>query len=362
MITIKNLKKSFGKSLIFQNVNLEIEKGDAVVIIGGSGCGKSTLLRCMNRLEQADEGQILINGRDILSPDADVEKIRRTMGMVYQSFNLFSHLNVMENMILAPMKVLNMPQDQAIGEAKKMLEMVGMENRGDRMPSQLSGGQKQRVAIARAMMMKPEVMLFDEPTSALDPTMVDEVESVIRNLIQSGMTCIIVTHEMRFAKNIASKVVFLAEQGIYEQGSAEDIFDHPSKELTRQFLYRSRLFEKTVTRQNVDIYSLCSEIKAFASPYGFMPRQMRGIEMLCDELLLPLIRSTQDPSHQVTIRFVAEGDGKDHMVLVEFPFLTEDPLKSSCLDELNLALLKAFTKEIESVKRAEGGYEVQAKL
>lgn len=170
MISIRNLKKSFGDNLVFENVNLEINKGDAVVIIGGSGCGKSTMLRCINRLEVPDQGQILIDGQDILAPNADVETIRRKLGMVYQSFNLFSHLNVVENMILAPMKVLGQSKDEAIREAERLLEMVGMENRRYHMPDQLSGGQKQRVAIARAMAMKPEVMLFDEPTSALDPT------------------------------------------------------------------------------------------------------------------------------------------------------------------------------------------------
>lgn len=361
MISVKNLKKSFEPNLIFQNVNFEVNKGDAVVIIGGSGCGKSTLLRCMNRLEKADEGQIIIDGKDMMAPGADVDQIRRKMGMVYQSFNLFSHLNVMENMILAPMKVLKMSQSEAVKEAERLLEMVGMQNRGDRMVSQLSGGQKQRVAIARAMMMKPEVMLFDEPTSALDPTMVDEVESVIRRLKDGGMTCIIVTHEMRFARNIASKVVFLAEKSIYEQGTAEEIFDHPSKELTRQFLYRARLFEKTITKQDIDIYSLCSEIKAFVSTYGFQIRQMRGVEYLCDELILPVIRTYQHPDDTVTVRFVAGEDGKEHMALIEFSGLEGNPLESPYLDELNLALLRAFTKEL-TVSHRDNIWEVQAKL
>lgn len=204
MISIKNLKKSYGQTLILDGVNLEIPKGSTTVIIGGSGCGKSTLLRCINRLETPDSGQILIDGEDILGKGADVMRIRQKMGMVYQHFNLFSHLNVMENVILAPMKVRKLSKKQAIEEAEQFLELVGMENRRFQMPSQLSGGQKQRVAIARAIAMQPQILLFDEPTSALDPTMVEEVESVISRLSNSGLTSVIVTHEMRFARNVAS--------------------------------------------------------------------------------------------------------------------------------------------------------------
>lgn len=362
MITIRNLKKSFEDTLVFQNINLDINKGDAVVIIGGSGCGKSTLLRCINRLEMPDEGEILIGGENILAPDAKVEAIRRKLGMVYQNFNLFSHLNVMENMILAPTKVLGMSRKQAIAQGEELLELVGMENRRYHMPNQLSGGQKQRVAIARAMAMKPEVMLFDEPTSALDPTMVDEVEGVMRRLIRNGMTSVIVTHEMNFAKRIASKVVFLAEQGIYEQGTAEDIFDQPSKDLTRQFLYRTRMLERRVLKEDLDVYSLCSEIRFFALPYGFSPAQSLGIEYLCDELLLPILKASHVPDFPVVIRFIAGENNMEHMVLVEFPALDEDPLEHPAIDEINLTLLRRFTKELKSTRNGDGFREIRVKL
>lgn len=238
MISIRNLKKSFGDNLVFENVNLEINKGDAVVIIGGSGCGKSTMLRCINRLEVPDQGQILIDGQDILAPNADVETIRRKLGMVYQSFNLFSHLNVMENMILAPMKVLGQSKDEAIREAERLLEMVGMENRRYHMPNQLSGGQKQRVAIARALAMEPEVLLFDEPTSALDPQMVGEVLSVMRKLANEGLTMMIVTHEMAFARDVSNHVVYMAGGVIVEEGDPQQVFGNPKSEQTKEFLGR----------------------------------------------------------------------------------------------------------------------------
>ena len=235
MITIRNLTKRFEGNTILKNVNLEVKKGDSVVIIGGSGCGKSTLLRCINRLIVPDEGEILIDGQNILAKDADVDAIRRKMGMVYQSFNLFSHLNILENVILAPMKVAGMSRSDAVDLAKQLLKRVGMSGRENAMPSELSGGQKQRVAIARTLAMHPQVVLFDEPTSALDPTMVDEVESVIRDLVSEGMTSVLVTHEMRFAKSVASKVIFLAEKGIYEQGTPEQVAENPAS-YTGQYL------------------------------------------------------------------------------------------------------------------------------
>ncbi len=358
MIKICGLKKQYN-DIIFQNVDLEIEKGEAVVIIGGSGCGKSTLLRCINRLVVPEEGSIFIEGEDILAPNADVAKIRKKLGMVYQSFNLFSHLNVMENMILAPMKVMGLSKAEAIAQAEELLSIVGMENRKYHMPSSLSGGQKQRAAIARALAMKPEIMLFDEPTSALDPTMVDEVEGVIRRLNQSGMTCVIVTHEMRFAKSIASKVVFLAEKGIYEYGTAEQIFENPSRELTRQFLYRSRMLERKITRDSTDLYALCSEIRAFAQPYGYTQRQAHGMDFICDEFILSLFGSGDPKADDITLRFVADENGDVHTLLLEFHNMTADPLKHKALDELNMVLLSQFTKSFESAQNKDGAWEVK---
>jgi len=230
------------------------------------------------------------------------------------------------------------------------------------MPNQLSGGQKQRVAIARAMAMNPEVMLFDEPTSALDPTMVEEVESVIRRLIENGMTSVIVTHEMGFAKRIASKVVFLAEKGIYEQGTGEEIFEHPNRELTRQFLYRSRLLEKKVCKKDFDIYSLCSEIKAFAMPYGYSFRQMRGIEYFCDEILLPIMRTEGDPNFYAMIRFIAGENGKAHTLLAQFPMYQENPLEHQAVDELGKTLLENFAQEVCYEQTDYGNGELRMKL
>ena len=288
MISVKNLCKSYDGLQILKDVNIDFPDGSTTVIIGGSGCGKSTLLRCLNLLEKPDCGTIEIDGEDIVTAK-NVDKLRQKLGMVYQSFNLFSHLSVLENIILAPMKVKKISKEEAISKAYKLLKMVGMENRATHMPDQLSGGQKQRVAIARALAMEPEVMLFDEPTSALDPTMVDEVETVIKRLVDSGMTSIIVTHEMRFARNIASNILFLAEGGVYEEGSPDQIFDNPQKNLTRRFIYRSRMYEEALNKTDIDIYELCSRIRQYAIAYGLTRKQSKGIEYFCEELIYPLI-------------------------------------------------------------------------
>lgn len=360
MISIRNLKKSYPETVVLDNVNLEIPKGSCTVIIGGSGCGKSTLLRCINKLETPDCGQILIDGEDILAPDANVLRIRQKMGMVYQQFNLFSHLNVMENIILAPMKVLGVSRKQAMEEAEELLKMVGMETRRFQMPSQLSGGQKQRVAIARAMAMHPEILLFDEPTSALDPTMVEEVESVIRRLVNKGITSVIVTHEMRFARNIASQVVFLAEKGVYESGTSEEVFDSPSRSLTRQFLYRARMLERTLTSVDGDVYGLSSEIRAFAAPYGFGLRQARALDYICDELLMPILHSGS--GNRIHVRFVADEAGQNHTALISFPDFDMDPLQHPAIDSLNLQLLRGFTRNLHSERNGDGIWEAQITL
>ena len=361
MISIRNLKKSFGSSVILENVNLEVEKGEAVVIIGGSGCGKSTLLRCINRLNIPDCGEVLIDGRDIHAKNADVDTIRKSMGMVYQQFNLFSHLNVLENIILAPMNVLGVDQETAIREAEELLEQVGMLRYKYNMPDTLSGGQKQRVAIARALAMHPEVMLFDEPTSALDPTMVDEVENVIRKLVDQGMTSIIVTHEMRFAKSIASKVVFLAEKGIYEMGTAEAVFEHPKKKLTRQFIFRSRMYEQSFTKEDFDPFVMRRNMKELVSRYDHTAGQIRFFSVVADELIYPLLNHADNAGVKATVRLICSETSSAHMLLLDLEHLDQDPLHSGYLDELNTRLLEAGCQYLIS-KRSENGWEVAMQL
>ena len=342
MISVKNLCKSYDDLQILKDVNIDFPDGSTTVIIGGSGCGKSTLLRCLNLLEKPDCGTIEIDGEDIVTAK-NVDKLRQKLGMVYQSFNLFSHLSVLENIILAPMKVKKISKEEAISKAYELLKMVGMENRATHMPDQLSGGQKQRVAIARALAMEPEVMLFDEPTSALDPTMVDEVETVIKRLVDSGMTSIIVTHEMRFARNIASNILFLAEGGVYEEGSPDQIFDNPQKNLTRRFIYRSRMYEEALNKTDIDIYELCSRIRQYAIAYGLTRKQSKGIEYFCEELIYPLIMF-----NNAVLRIIADENRNEYSITAEFKGLNKDPLSLECIDELGLSIVKAYSSSLNS--------------
>ncbi len=358
MIEVRNLKKSFGENTILENVNFTVNDGESVVIIGGSGCGKSTLLRCLNHLIVPEEGEILFNGQNILDKNANIDEFRRHIGMVYQHFNLFEHLNIMENMILAPMKVLKLSQDEAVARAEKLLDKVGMLNRKYRMPDALSGGQKQRVAIARTLMMEPDMILFDEPTSALDPTMVDEVESVIKKLISNGMTSVIVTHEMRFAEKISDRTIFLAEKSIYEEGPSSQVFTNPQRELTRQFIYRSRLFSREVSAETVDYYSLLSELRAFAVPYGCTAEQSRGITSCFDEILMPLLTA----GNKCEVHLICSESGTGHKLILEFPELESDPLTAPQLDAIGIKLLSRYAESIASARNSAGRWEVTVTL
>ncbi len=236
MIRIKNLHKSFNDLEVLSGIDEQINDGEVVVVIGPSGSGKSTFLRCLNLLETPDSGEIYVDDEQINSKDADVNRIRQKMGMVFQHFNLFPHLTVMGNITLAPVKLKKMTKEEAVATGNELLEIVGLAEKADSYPAQLSGGQKQRIAIARSLAMKPEIMLFDEPTSALDPEMVGEVLDVMKNLAKSGMTMVVVTHEMGFAREVATRVLFMDEGKILEKGTPDEIFDNPQNERTRQFL------------------------------------------------------------------------------------------------------------------------------
>ena len=236
MIRIHNLTKSFGDNQVLKGISTEIADGEVVVVIGPSGSGKSTFLRCLNRLEEADGGEIIFEGVDINDKKTEIEKVREDMGMVFQSFNLFPHKTVMENITMAPVLVKGMAQKAAQAKAEKLLDRVGLLDKKDSYPSQLSGGQKQRIAIVRALAMEPQVMLFDEPTSALDPEMVGEVLDVMQQLAKEGMTMVVVTHEMGFAREVGDRILFLDEGYLLEEGTPEEVFGHPKEARTQEFL------------------------------------------------------------------------------------------------------------------------------
>lgn len=238
MIKIENLHKKFHQLEVLKGIDVNVEKGEIIAIIGPSGSGKSTFLRCINRLEEPTDGKIFIDGENILDKKTDINKIREKVGMVFQHFNLFPHKTVMENIILAPMKLKGLSKEEAETKALELLQKVGLIDKKDAYPNKLSGGQKQRIAIARALAMEPEVMLFDEPTSALDPEMIKEVLDVMIDLAKEGMTMLIVTHEMGFAKNVASRILFMNDGIILEDEKPEEFFNNPKHNRTKEFLYK----------------------------------------------------------------------------------------------------------------------------
>ena len=235
-IHVEHLAKSFDKLEVLKDISMDVKEGEVVVLLGPSGSGKSTFLRCLNQLETATSGTILVDGIEVTDKKTNINKVRENVGMVFQHFNLFNHLTVLENMILAPIETKKAKKAEAIATAKQLLERVGMQDKIHAYPSQLSGGQKQRVAIARALCMHPDIMLFDEPTSALDPEMVGEVLSVMQQLARDGMTMVVVTHEIGFAREVASRVVFMEGGYIVEEGTPAQIFDHPQHPRTIDFL------------------------------------------------------------------------------------------------------------------------------
>ena len=332
MISIRHLAKAYGDSHVLSDVSCDIAQGDVVSVIGPSGTGKSTLLRCINLLERPTSGQIIIDGEDVLGPDADVTALRKKVGMVFQSFNLFSHLTVIENLMMAPCDLLGMGRTDAYRRAMSLLAEVGLPDKRLSYPDELSGGQRQRVAIARTLMMDPDTILFDEPTSALDPTMVGEVKAVIRDLAHTRKTLIIVTHELEFARSISSRVLYMDQGVIYEEGSPEDVFEHPRRERTRQFVMRLKVLELRLEGSLIDLPSAFGAIEAYCVR-NQVPKSLQGhmelaFEELCVETLLariaePLIGVTieydeRQRSAVMVVRFNAgpeavteEGDGGD---------------------------------------------------
>jgi polar amino acid transport system ATP-binding protein len=285
MIRVEHLAKRYGNTVVLKDINTEIRKGEVVSIIGPSGTGKSTFLRCLNLLEQPSSGTIEIDGQDVLAPGADVPKLRQRMNMVFQSFNLFAHLTVLENLTLAPIKLKGMAPAAAQTKCMDLLRLVGLAERAHFLPEQLSGGQKQRVAIARCLAMDPEIILFDEPTSALDPTMVSEVLAVIRKLARDGMTMAIVTHEMDFARDVSNRVFYMDEGLIYEEGPPEQIFGAPLRERTRAFIQRIRRYSHTITSRDFDFYAMNGEVDCFAEKMALPEKLRHNLLLLVEELV-----------------------------------------------------------------------------
>lgn len=337
MIKISHLRKEYSNVTPLKDVNVEIHRGDIISVIGPSGTGKSTLIRCINQLETPTSGEIVVDGEVITDPNCKIDKVRQKMGMVFQSFNLFQHMTVIENLMIAPVDLLKKSKQEAYDKGMELLGMVGLADRAFRYPDQLSGGQKQRVAIARTLAMEPEIVLFDEPTSALDPTMVGEVEAVIRDLARQGMTMMVVTHEMRFAREISNRVFYMDQGGVYEEGTPDQIFDHPRKDRTIQFIHHLKVLEETITSRGFDFIGLIGRMEEFGRKNRISQKtiyHMQSVfEELCVQILLPTL---SDDFH---LEFVVEYAPESEQVLMRLRYdgVSLNPLESENVLSLQLA-------------------------
>ena len=340
------MKKSYGSFDVLRDMNLDVHKGEVISIIGPSGTGKSTFLRCLNLLEQPTSGSILIDGEDILKPDANVPLLRRRMGMVFQSFNLFNGMTVIDNLCLAPMLLLGKSREDAEKRALELLQMVGMAERAEALPDQLSGGQKQRIAIARALAMDPEILLFDEPTSALDPTMVNEVLGVMTRLARQGMTMLVVTHEMRFARQVSSRVLFFADGVVYEDGTPDQLFDNPQRERTKQFIQQIHETTFIIESEYFDWFAMMSQMEQFCQQYNLSRQRTTNVLHVIDESLAILGSGGRviSPNTVLTLAYTERDDS------LQLSIKSQQAIGSDAFDaerdDLAVTILRNFCRDI----------------
>lgn len=354
MITVRHLKKIYNNHgnpfEALRDVNCEISKGEVISIIGPSGTGKSTFLRCINRLEEPTSGEILINGVNILDKNADLPQMRRKMGMVFQNFNLFNHLTILENVCVGPRKLLGMSKDDAEAQGMELLRMVGMAEKASAMPADLSGGQKQRVAIARCLSMKPEIILFDEPTSALDPTMVSEVLSVIRQLAKQGMTMAIVTHEMKFARNVSSRIFFMYGGEIYEDGTPEQIFEHPQKPVTQSFIKKIRSLDFEIGNRDFDLYGMNTQVQLFCRKYSLSDSMIQRTQLILEEMLCNILPFTG--AIQIKVEY-NEETGKLYFIATQ-EGCASPVMENPDADKLSVTLVKGLCESVDEIENPDG--------
>lgn len=332
---------------------MEIERGECVAVIGPSGAGKSVFLSCLNGLTKPDSGRVFINGVNICDKRTDIDRVRQKMGMVYQSFHLFSHLSVMDNLTLAPRKLLGLSAGEAQTKAEALLDMVGLREKATAIPSTLSGGQQQRIAIARAMAMEPELVLFDEPTSALDPAMVGEVLAVIRALSRQGLTMVIVTHELDFAREVAHRVLYMDEKGIYETGTPEEIFDHPQRERTKAFIRRQKTFQYEIPSRTFDFYQLYTQIELFCQKYRISRETSYGLQLCAEESVFHLLNHSL-ASHILLSISYSEQSGAA-MLTLDYDGPNRDPFAGG-EEDIGLQLLRSKAEQIWYEKNEEGNH------
>jgi polar amino acid transport system ATP-binding protein len=344
MIRTEHLEKQFNRIPVLNDINVEIRKGEVISIIGPSGTGKSTFLRCLNLLETPTGGKIFIDGVDLLDKKTDVPAMRRKMGMVFQSFNLFQHLTVLENLTIGPVRLLGKSGDEAADKAANLLKMVGLAEKADSFPDELSGGQQQRVAIARCLSMDPEIILFDEPTSALDPTMISEVLAVIRRLARDGMTMAIVTHEMDFARDVSHRVLYMDEGMIYEEGPPDQIFENPRREKTRAFINRVRSFAYHIDSPDFDLYKMNAELELFCEKHVFSPQMTHDVLLIVEELLM--LHKSRSDTMDVYLQVAYSEKSRQVEVIYESRGEPADILDQAGPDDIGAMIIRNKTDDL----------------
>lgn len=339
MIRLEHIRKEYPGATPLKDVTVTINEGDVISVIGPSGTGKSTLLRLINLLERPTSGSVFLGEEEITAPGYPAEDARKRMGMVFQSFNLFNHLTVIENCVVPQVDILKRSRKDAFEHAMSLLRRVGIAEKAFSKPSELSGGQMQRAAIARTLSMDPEIILFDEPTSALDPAMVGEVESVIKSLAEEGRTMMIVTHEMRFARDIANRVFYMDQGGIYEDGSPEQIFDHPRNERTKNFIDRLKALDLSIETKDFDFISLFTEIRSFASRFRMSPKNQYLLQLMTEEIAVQSILPKLGDSPDIRISSVYNPEAETLSFRFRYNGPSFDPL-SDTENSLSLELIR----------------------
>ena len=354
MIKISHLQKKYPNATPLKDVNVEIHKGDVISIIGPSGTGKSTLIRCINMLETPTAGEIWVDGECITDKKCKINKIRQKMGMVFQSFNLFNHMNVIENIMAAPVDLLGKSKQEAYDNGIALLRTVGLADKAFNYPDQLSGGQKQRVAIARTLAMEPEIILLDEPTSALDPTMVGEVQAVIKDLAKKGLTLMIVTHEMRFAREIANRVFYMDEGGVYEDGTPEQIFDNPQKEKTIRFIKHLKVFETLITSKDFDFIGFNTSLEEFGRKNQVAQRAIMRAQAVFEELGVQIILPELSDEFKLSVALEYSQENETLSMIMKYDGKHFDVRETDNI--LSLKLAQNASSSIDYAQVDDGGF------
>ena len=348
MIKISHLRKEYPNVTPLKDVNVEIHKGDVISIIGPSGTGKSTLIRCINMLETPTAGEIWVDDECITNKKCNINKIRQKIGMVFQSFNLFHHMTIIENIMAAPMDLLGKSKQEAYDRGMELLRTVGLADKAFNYPDELSGGQKQRVAIARALAMDPEILLFDEPTSALDPTMVGEVQAVIRDLARKGLTLMIVTHEMRFAREVANRVFYMDEGGVYEDGTPDEIFDNPKKEKTIRFIKHLKVFETIITSKDFDFIGFNTSLEEFGRKNQVGAKAIMRAQAVFEELGVQIILPELADQFKLSVALEYSQEEETLSMLLKY-----DGKQFDIRDSDNILSLKLAENASQSIEYSE---------